>query len=375
MRPLAGVKIIDFSTLLPGPLASLILAEAGAEVIKVERPGHGDELRSYEPRFGSAGVAFALLNRGKRSIALDLKASGAKARLMPLLRSADVLIEQFRPGVMDRLGLGYATLAAINPRLIYCSITGYGQSGPKSQVAAHDLNYLAETGLLHLAAGADGAPVVPPALIADIAGGSYPAALNILLALRERDATGRGCHLDIAMTDQLFPLMWWALGQGFAAGRWPRPGGELLTGGSPRFQIYPTADARFLAAAPLEQRFWERFAELIGLEPALRDDGRDPETTKARVGEIIRCRDAAYWRARFSGEDVCCNVVASLEEAVRDPHFVGRGLFAGVLGDGAGRSIPALPVPLAPVFRETDAASYPALGEGNDLLDERPGPS
>jgi alpha-methylacyl-CoA racemase len=369
MQPLVGIKVVDFSTLLPGPLASLILAEAGAEVIKVERPGHGDELRRYEPRFGAASAGFALLNRGKRSIALDLKARGARERLMPLLRAADVLIEQFRPGVMDCLGLGYGTLGAINPRLIYCSITGYGQSGPKAQVAAHDLNYLAETGLLHLAAGADGAPVVPPALIADIAGGSYPAALNVLLALRARDATGRGCHLDIAMTDHLFPLMWWALGQGFAAGRWPRPGGELLTGGSPRFQIYPTADARFLAAAPLEQRFWERFAELIGLEPLLRDDRRDPEATKARVREIIRGHDAAHWQARFAGEDVCCNLVASLEEAVRAPHFVGRGLFAGVLRDRAGRSIPALQVPLAPVFRDWGARAYPTLGEDNDLLD------
>jgi crotonobetainyl-CoA:carnitine CoA-transferase CaiB-like acyl-CoA transferase len=279
-----------------------------------------------------------------------------------------VLIEQFRPGVMERLGLGYATLAAISPRLIYCSITGYGQSGPKAQVAAHDLNYLAETGLLHLAAGSDGAPVVPPALIADIAGGSYPAALNILLALRARDATGRGCHLDIAMTDNLFPLMWWALGQGFGAGCWPQPSRELLTGGSPRFQVYPTADACFLAAAPLEQRFWERFAELIGLEVPLRDDRRDPEATKARVRAIIRGHDAAHWQARFAGEDVCCNVVAALEEAVRDPHFVGRGLFAGVLSDRTGGSIPALPVPLAPVFREAGVKAYPVLGEGNDLL-------
>jgi crotonobetainyl-CoA:carnitine CoA-transferase CaiB-like acyl-CoA transferase len=373
MSPLAGIKVVDFSTLLPGPLASLILAEAGAEVVKVERPG-GDELRAYEPRFGAAGAGFALLNRGKRSIALDLKANGAHARLMPLLRSADVLIEQFRPGVMERLGLGPAALAAVNPRLIYCSITGYGQRGPKAQVAAHDLNYLAETGLLHLAAGAAGAPVIPPALIGDIAGGSYPAVLNILFALRARDASGRGCHLDIAMTDHLFPLMWWALGQGFATGRWPRPAGELLTGGSPRFQIYPSADARFLAAAPLEQRFWERFAEVIGLEPAYRDDRRDPAATTARVAEIIRSRDAAAWQARFAGADVCCTVVASLEEAVRDPHFVGRGLFAGALTDGAGRSIPALPVPLAPVFRDTHAAGYPALGEANAFLDEETRP-
>jgi crotonobetainyl-CoA:carnitine CoA-transferase CaiB-like acyl-CoA transferase len=369
MQPLVGIKVVDFSTLLPGPLASLILAEAGALVIKIERPGEGDELRRYEPRLGADGAAFALLNRGKRSVAIDLKADGAKARLMPLLVGADVLIEQFRPGVMARLGLGYEALAAINPRLIYCSITGYGQRGPKAQVAAHDLNYVAETGLLHLAAGPDGAPVVPPALIADIAGGSYPAVLNILLALRARDASGRGCHLDIAMTDHLFALMSWALGQGFAAGRWPRPGGELLTGGSPRFQIYPTADRRFLAAAPLEQRFWARFAELIGLETRYRDDRRDPPTTTRRVTEIIRGHHAAHWQARFAGADVCCSIVTSLEEAVRDPHFIARGLFASVLDGGAGRSIPALPVPLAPVFREPRTAGYPLLGEANRLLD------
>ena len=223
---------------------------------------------------------------------------------------------------------------------------------------------------MHLAAGADGAPVVPPALIADIAGGSYPAALNILLALRQRDSSGRGCHLDIAMTDHVFPLMSWALGQGFAAGRWPRPAGELLTGGSPRFQIYPTADQRFLAAAPLEQRFWARFAELVGLEARYRDDRLDPAATTARIRAIIRSRDAAYWQARFAGADVCCTIVASLEDAVRDPHFVARGLFAGVLEGEDGRSIPALPLPLAPVFRAPRAARAPMLGEANHLLEQ-----
>ena len=368
MQPLAGIKVVDFSTLLPGPLASLILAEAGAEVIKIERPGRGDELRAYEPRFGGSSAAFALLNRGKRSIALNLKAADASQRLMPLLGATDVLIEQFRPGVMERLGLSFDTLTAINPGLIYCSITGYGQSGPKAQLAGHDLNYIAETGLLHLAAGADAAPVVPPALIADIACGSYPAALNILLALRQRDSTGRGCHLDIAMTDHVFSLMSWALGQGFAAGRWPRPGGELLTGGSPRFQIYPTADGRFLAAAPLEQRFWDRFAELIRLETRYRDDRRDPAATTARVRTIIGGHGADHWRARLAGEDVCCSIVASLEEAVRDPHFVGRGLFAGALEGEEGQSIPALPVPLAPLFRTPGSARAPALGEADELL-------
>ena len=261
MQPLAGIRVLDFTTLLPGPLATLLLAEAGAEVIKIERPGSGDEMRLYQPRFGGSSVNFALLNRGKRSIAFDLKASGAVDRMRPLIVSADVVVEQFRPGVMERLGLGWEQLSAINPRLVYCAITGYGADGPKAQVAAHDLNYLAETGLLSLAAGADGAPVVPPALIADIGGGAYPAVINILLGLAQRSHTGRGCRLDVAMTDNLFTFAYWAIGNGFAADAWPRPGGELVTGGSPRYNIYRTADGRFLAAAPLEDRFWNNFCD------------------------------------------------------------------------------------------------------------------
>lgn len=368
-QPLTGITVLDFSTLLPGPLAGLILAEAGAFVIKIERPGQGDEMRTYEPRLGEDSVNFALLNRGKRSIALDLKDPGASARLLPLIREADVLIEQFRPGVMDRLGLGYEALNAENPRLIYCSITGYGQSGPKAGVAAHDLNYIAEAGLLGLSAGADGTPVIPPALIADIAGGAYPAVINILLALQQRSRTGQGCRLDIAMTDQLFPLMYWALGNAWAAGRWPRPGGELVTGGSPRYRIYRTADDRFLAAAPLEQRFWERFCVLIGLEEHFRDDGGDAAATIERVAQIIRAKDAGHWQARFAEEDVCCAIVHTLEEALADPHFRARRLFDHELQAGE-RSIPAVPVPVAPEFRGDTPAGYPALGEANDLLDE-----
>ena len=257
MRPLEGVRVLDFSTLLPGPLATLLLAEAGAEVVKIERPGRGDDMRGYEPRLGADSVNFALLNRGKRSVALDLKSSGALDRLRPLLEQADVLVEQFRPGVMDRLGLGYEALSAIQPRLVYCAVTGYGQAGPNSGVAAHDLNYAAETGLLSIAAGNDGAPVVPAALVADIGGGTLPAVINVLLALRQRDRTGRGCKLDVSMSDNLFTFLYWALGNGHAAGLWPRPGGELVSGGSPRYQIYRTADDRFIAAAPLEEQFWK----------------------------------------------------------------------------------------------------------------------
>jgi len=371
MRPLEGIRVLDFSTLLPGPLATLLLAEAGAEVIKIERPGRGDEMRSYTPKFGADSVNFALLNRGKRSIALDLKQQGTIEKLMPLLKSADVIVEQYRPGVMDRLGLGYEALDKINPRIIYCAITGYGQSGPRVDVAAHDLNYVAEAGMLALAAGADGAPVVPSALVADIGGGTYPAVINILLALRERERTGRGCKLDIAMADNLFAFMYWALGNGLAEGRWPAPGGDLVTGGSPRYNVYRTKDGKFVAAAPLETKFWDNFCALLGIDPGLRDDSRDAAATKREVAQKIAAKTADEWRALFAGKDLCCCIVGSIEEALRDPHFISRGVFAAKLAAG-GKEISALPVPVSPQFCGLPGVEgYPALGEANALLDRK----
>jgi alpha-methylacyl-CoA racemase len=368
MQPLANVRVLDFSTLLPGPLATLVLAEAGAEVIKIERPGRGDEMRSYAPTLGTDSVNFALLNRGKRSIAIDLKAPGAVERLEPLIKTADVVIEQFRPGVMDRLGLGYEALKQINPRIIYCALTGYGQHGPRADVAAHDLNYVAESGMLALTKSADGAPVLPAALVADIAGGTYPAVINILLALRERDRTGVGCKLDIAMADNLFTLMYWGVGNGLAAGQWPQPGADLVTGGSPRYNIYRTRDDRFLAAAPLEQKFWENFCTALELPQALRDDAIDPQATRAGVAERVRARTADDLRALFEGRDVCCTIMVSVEEAIRDPHFTARRVFARALS-GGGKTIPALPVPVAEAFRSSErSAGYPELGEANALL-------
>ncbi len=365
MRPLEGVRVLDFSTLLPGPLATLVLAEAGAEVIKIERPGRGDEMRSYVPRLGDDSINFAMLNRGKRSIAIDLKEKGVVEKLRGLIESADVVVEQFRPGVMDRLGLGYEALSAINPKIIYCAITGYGQTGPRASVAAHDLNYVAESGMLGLSAGADGAPVLPPALIADIAGGTYPAVVNILLALRQRDRTGKGCKLDIAMADNLFTFLYWAIGNGLAAGEWPTPGGDLVTGGTPRYQIYRTKDNKFLAAAPLEDKFWANFIEAIGAPQELLDDSKSPAAVKARIQEIIGAQTAEHWDAVFDGKDVCCAVVATLQEAMANPHFRERGVFSRELVSG-GKRITALPVPVQDEFRGSDVCSgYPALGEAN----------
>lgn len=368
-QPLTGIKVLDFSTLLPGPLCTLLLAEAGAEVIKFERPGRGDEMRTYQPRAGDDSANFVLLNRGKQSVAIDLKSSSALDSLLPLVVEADVLVEQFRPGVMDRLGLGYDALAKINPRLVYCSITGYGQYGPRADEAAHDLNYIATAGMLSLAAGTDGKPGLPPALIADIAGGAYPAMINILLALRQRDQTGQGAHLDIAMTDNLFAFHYWGLGSG-ALGQWPRPASGLVTGGSPRYQVYRTADGAFLAAAPIEDKFWASFASLIGLDPDRLDRLAPAEAIDA-VAQAIGKHPVGYWLDRFAGHDVCTCRVVSLEEATRDAHFAARQVFGRTVTTADGTALPALPVPIAATFRSTGIdLPAPALGADNHLLDQ-----
>lgn len=364
--PLDGITVIDLSTLLPGPLASLMLAEAGARVIKVERPG-GEDMRHFPPMLGRCSVPFAVLNAGKECITLDLKKEPERAHLQALIAQADIVIEQFRPGVMARLGLDPATLIERHPGLIYCAVTGYGQEGPRSTEAGHDLNYQALTGLLSLSPGTPEAPTVPPSLTADIAGGAMPAVINILLALRRRDLTGRGCHIDIAMADAMFTFAWLALAQGHAqaaddgkAGAtaqdhgFPGSRDTMLTGASPRYQLYPTADGAFLAVGALEQKFWDTFCDAIELPAHLRRDREDPQATRLAVDGIIRSRDAVHWRGLLEPLDCCCTIVRSLGEARADPHFVARGLFDVVTQmpeNRANHTIPVATLPIAPALR------------------------
>jgi len=370
-QPLTGIRVLDFSTLLPGPMAGLILAEAGAEVIKIERPGFGEEMRHYAPPFGETSMNFALLNRGKKSLALDLKDPAVIDKLQPLIAESHVILEQFRPGVMARLGLGYDDVVKVNPAIVYCSITGYGQTGPKAQTAAHDLNYIGDTGLLALAAGADGAPIPPPGLIADIGGGTLPAVINILLALRQAEKTGRGTHLDVAMCDNVLTWQYWAMGMVEAEGRTPAGGKELVTGGSPRYRIYKTADGRFAAVAALEQKFWDNLCDLLELPDALRDDKRDPEATTAAVAEAIGAKLAIHWEKEFAGRDVCCSIVHDMAEAMADRHFRARKLFDHRVVDGK-LSTTAVPVPVVPQFRSAERdAGYPHLGDANDMLERK----
>lgn len=364
---LEGIKVIDFSTLLPGPLASLFLAETGAEVIKIEKPGVGDEIRLSNPQWGEQSVSFSLLNRGKKSLSLDLKDPKNLKILIPILKEADIIIEQFRPGVMKRLGLDYESIKKINQDIIYVSITGYGQYGPKSMVAGHDLNYIGNAGLLSISMGRENDTVVPPALVADIAGGSYPAVINILLALRKRDLNKEGSYIDLSMTENLFPFMFWGLGSGFAHNKWPGNSDGVLSGGSPRYNIYKTSDGSYVAAAPLEDRFWNKFCEAIELPKKFIKMQNDQEKVIQEIRKIIGQKEKNYWLDVFNKADCCCSIVKSIEEAINDNHFKVRKIFENKIINNLGEEIPALPIPVDMQFRKDQKrASAPSLGDIND---------
>jgi alpha-methylacyl-CoA racemase len=353
---LQGIRVLDFSSLLPGPFATLMMAEAGADVLKIERPGKGDEMRGSE-------TDFALLNRGKRSLVLDLKSPTDRARLQPLVQTADILVEQFRPGVMERLGLDYEAVSHVNPGLIYCSISGYGANGPDALKVGHDLTYAAEAGVLAQTSAADGVPGMPPTLTADIGGGAYPAFMNIVLALFQRTRSGRGCHIEVSMFDNLFPFLQHCFAAAYGRGHWPLPNDALETGASPRYRIYATGDGRFLAVAPGEDRFWQNFCEAIHLPAQFIDDRCDPAATAAAVAAVIRGRTAAEWEETFRGRDVACAAVRTFEEAVHSPQFVSRDLLRRRVA-GIDRSLPALPLPLAERFRDAVVSrAAPALGD------------
>ncbi len=367
MQPLEDILVLDFSTLLPGPMATLMLAEAGAEVIKFERPVAGEDARHTDPKIDGESIGFAVLNHGKRSVAIDLKAEGAVATLRPLIEKADVLVEQFRPGVMDRLGLGYEDLRRINPGLIYCSITGYGQTGPKAKVAGHDLNYVGDAGVLSLSRGPDERPTMPYGLIADVGGGTYPAVMNILLALRARDKSRQGVHLDIAMSEGAFAFAYWAHAEGVIAGENTENGGSRLTGGLARYRLYTAADGRQIAVGALEEKFWKIFCDVIGQPADMRDDWAEPETCAAEVARRLAEKPSTEWAPLLAAADCCCSVVRTPAEAGTDPHFMARGVFDRKLKI-SGNEAPALPLPIAPEFRSHlgHTGRAPSLGENNE---------
>jgi len=316
MQPLQGIKVLDFSTLLPGPLATLILAEAGADVIKIERPGRGDEMRSYVPKFGADSVNFAMLNRGKKSIAIDLTDQTARESLLPLIRDADVVVEQFRPGVMERLGLGYDALAAINPRLIYCAITGYGQSGPNARRAGHDINYLALNGLLGLSGQKDGPPVQSAGQIADLGGGALVAAFGIMAALHHARRTGEGQAVDVSMADGALSWLAMVAGRYFCDGEVPRRGEQQLAGALVCYLPYEVADG-WVTCGALEPKFWAAFCDGAGRPDLVEKQFEAPDSPAwEEVAAVFRAKTRAEWAAFNDEHDCCIEPVLDLDEAL-----------------------------------------------------------
>ena len=327
MQPLTGIRVLDLSRLLPGPFATGVLADLGAQVDKIEDPHGGDYLRKIPPEVGGENAAFGVLNRGKRSAVLDLKDPRGAAAIRKMLPHYDVLFEQFRPGVLARLGLGPAQLLEEFPRLVICSLTGYGQTGPLKDRAGHDLNYLARAGVLGAQGPADGAPTVPGFQLADISGGLW-SVIAILGALRERDRTGKGAHLDIAMSEGTVPFATMSMAAALAGAPGTR-GDEVLTGGIAPYATYATKDGRALALAALEPKFWMSFSAHVGVTPSLGDLMPGPHQTelKEKLRAIFVERTLSEWTAWAEGKDCLLEPVLTPDEASRDAHLRARDVF------------------------------------------------
>lgn len=357
MQPLRGVRVLDLSRLLPGPFSTLVLADLGATVDKVEDPGPGDYLRHMPPQIGGTNAAFSLLNRGKRSLVLDLKAPDARAALLAMIGSYDVLFEQFRPGVLDRLGLSIASLRTAHPKLIVCSLTGYGQTGPLAAKAGHDLNYLARSGVLGATGPAGLPPAVPGSQLADISGGLW-CVIAILGALRERDRTGEGAHLDIAMSEGTLPFVTMSVAAALAGTPRER-GSEELTGGIAPYGIYATQDGRFVTLAALEPKFWVAFSNEVGLEPSMGDlvPGAHQTELKRRVAEIFEGKTLAEWIEWSKGRDLLVEPVLLPSELENDEHLAARKVFFRMSTERG--EIPQVRTPVTPRDLEPTAPPWP----------------
>jgi crotonobetainyl-CoA:carnitine CoA-transferase CaiB-like acyl-CoA transferase len=321
---LEGLRVLDLTRLYPGPYATLVLADLGAQVDKLEDPRGGDYLRHGGPaQVGEVGAFFYALNRNKRSIALDLRRPEAAAAVAKLCRSYDVLVENFRPGVMERLGIGYERLSSENPRLVFCSLSGFGQTGPDRERSGHDLGYVARAGVLGYAGAPAGPPPVPGGQMADV-GGALVAVSGILAALYARDRTGRGRHLDVSMTEAATAFFHLHLGARLAAGSAGaalRRGEDLLNGGVPCYGVYRTSDGRYLAVGALEPQFWEAFCTAIG-RPELSANGHDAgaaaERTRSEIAAAIAARPLAAWVEVFRTVDACVEPVLEGDEVLKD---------------------------------------------------------
>ncbi len=363
MSPLSGIRVLDLSLQLPGPFCTMMMADHGADVVKVDEPTP----RVRNPFSGEdwgESPADRYLNRGKRSITLDLKSEKGKEILRALAAEADVVVEGFRPGVTKRLGADYATLSAANPRLVYCSISGYGQTGPMRDVAGHDINYISYAGILGLSGRKDMPPAIPPVQIGDLFGGALMALSGILMALRSREATGKGCWVDVSMTDGAMAMLSIHAAAVLAGMPAAEPGEMILTGLFPCYETYRCGCGGYVSVGSLESWFWKNLVaalgreDLVGLQYATGEEGA---RVKAEMERIFASRSRDDWVAFFRDKDVCLSPVLSLREAFEHPNAKARGMVVEVESPFGGRDRqPGSPLKFLPQGREGAGDQGPA---------------
>jgi alpha-methylacyl-CoA racemase len=368
--PLEGLKVLDLSRLLPGGFCSLLLADFGADVVKVEDTGMGDYVRWSPPYYDGAdqtarGALFLALNRGKRSIRIDLKTDAGKDVLLRLARDADVLLESFRPGVLDRLGVGYERLKEVNPRLVYCAITGYGQDGPNRDRSGHDMNYLGLGGLLGLTGEADGPPVQSAGQIADIGGGALMGAIGVLVALRERERSGEGQFVDCSMFDGSLSWLAMVAAEAFATGASRRRGDVMLAGSLTCYRPYKCTDG-YVTLGALEPKFWRAWCEGVGREDLVNHAFDPPGSdTHRAVSEIFAQRTREDWRAFASEHDCCLEPVLELEEVLDSELVAAREMVVELDQPGSERPVKLLGVPIKLSRTPGDPTRAPGPGLGD----------
>lgn len=332
MSILAGVKVLDLSLQLPGPFCTMLMADYGADVVKVDEPSP----RARNPFAGEEpgqGVLERYLNRGKRSLTLNLKSDEGKEIFRTLADAADVVVEGFRPGVASRLGVDHETLSRRNPRLVYASISGYGQTGPMRDAAGHDINYISQAGIVGLCGRADGHPALPPVQIGDLFGGAMMALSGILMALLSRQATGKGRFVDVSMTDGALAMLSIHAAGLLGEGVEPERGKTMLTGGIPSYDVYRCADGRYISVGALETWFWERILKALGREDLLEAHyaaGEKGEEARRELARVFAGKTRDEWVAFFGGSDVCISPVLSLSEALSHPQAKARGMVVEV---------------------------------------------
>jgi len=370
--PLAGIRILDLTRLLPGPVATLHLADLGAEVIKIEDPQVGDYARTLGTGQGEDSAYFRMINRNKQGLRLDLKKPEGVEVFMRLAREADVIIESFRPGVMDKLGVGYAAIAAVNPKIAYCSISGYGQDGPYKDLAGHDINYLGYAGVLDQIGSAGGNPAIPNFQIADLLGGALTAAMGILAAVIEAQRTGQGRYIDVSMTDSVLAHTYFSMLRLNDAGQSAPRGTDLLSGGLPCYATYRCADGKHMAVGALEGKFWKTACEVLGRPEWLKRQW--DASLLGELAELFAIRPRDEWASLFAAVDCCITPILSPEEALANEQLSARQMVLNV--DGLTQFAPPLKMSgfefsirqQAPKAGEHNAAILVAAGYSADEI-------